>query len=406
MIRVHQLGKRYPSKPRQTGFLPRFLSSTKRAEADDWALREVSFRLESGEQIGIIGKNGSGKSTLLRILAQITAPTEGWVEIEGRCASILGMGVGFHPELSGRENIFLNGSLLGMTSREIKNSLEAIIEFSGLAAHMHQPIKQYSSGMYLRLAFSVAAFLETEILLLDEMLAVGDAAFQRKCLNKFQEMKQKGRSLLLVSHDLNLINHLCDKTLWMEKGKMKAFGKTLEITSNYVKNLDRIQEQARGVFDFKTSDHLANPKKKGFYRAELYCNHQQNNIFHTGAHFRLKTFFSHPQRWVSLRFGIVIKDSYNRAILGLNNENLGQQVEPVKLTQGMAELTIDQLLLYGSGRYTLSLYLGEIGQSRDFDILEEAVYFHLIQTSMYESSRLPEPALNIYHQPHVIIRYY
>ncbi|MCR4306657.1 MAG: ABC transporter ATP-binding protein [Candidatus Yonathbacteria bacterium] len=200
-----------------------------------WALRDVSLEIKQGEIIGIIGRNGAGKSTLLKILTGITPPTEGEIVMRGRTASLLEVGTGFHPELTGRENIFLNGAILGMTKKEIARKFDEIVAFSGVEKFLDTPVKYYSSGMYVRLAFSVAAHMEPDILLVDEVLAVGDAEFQKKCLGKMEEVTQaKGRTILFVSHNMAAIQRLCPKTVWLEKGKVKMFGETEEVINHYL----------------------------------------------------------------------------------------------------------------------------------------------------------------------------
>ncbi len=185
-----------------------------------WALRDVSFTVDQGQVIGIIGRNGAGKSTLLKILSRITEPTQGYAEVHGRVGSLLEVGTGFHPELTGRENIYLNGAILGMARSEIERKFDEIVDFSGVAKFIDTPVKRYSSGMYLRLAFAVAAHLEPEILVVDEVLAVGDAEFQRKCLGKMSDVAQQGRTVLFVSHNMSAILHLTEETVVLDKGRL------------------------------------------------------------------------------------------------------------------------------------------------------------------------------------------
>ncbi|MBN1537182.1 MAG: ABC transporter ATP-binding protein [Anaerolineales bacterium] len=185
-----------------------------------WALRDISFDVKQGEVLGVIGRNGAGKSTLLKILSRVTEPSEGYAEIHGRVGSLLEVGTGFHPELTGRENIFLNGAILGMKREEIEKKFDEIVDFSGVEKFIDTPVKRYSSGMYLRLAFAVAAHMEPEILVVDEVLAVGDAEFQRKCLGKMSDVAQEGRTVLFVSHNMSAIQRLTNETIILEKGKM------------------------------------------------------------------------------------------------------------------------------------------------------------------------------------------
>jgi lipopolysaccharide transport system ATP-binding protein len=202
-----------------------------------WALKDVSFEIKQGEVVGIIGRNGAGKSTLLKILSRITEPTSGRIRIKGRVASLLEVGTGFHPELTGRENIFLNGAILGMNKMEIKRKFDEIVAFSEIEKFLDTPVKRYSSGMYVRLAFAVAAHLEPEILIVDEVLAVGDASFQKKCLGKIESVASKeGRTVLFVSHQIAAITRLCQQALWLNGGQIQEFGQADHICSRYLAN--------------------------------------------------------------------------------------------------------------------------------------------------------------------------
>src|SRR6059058_3814595 len=186
-----------------------------------WALRGVSFEVKQAEILGIIGRNGAGKSTLLKILSRVTAPTSGEVRVKGRIASLLEVGTGFHPELTGRENVFLNGAIMGMTKAEIRKKFDQIVDFAGVKRYMDTPVKRYSSGMYVRLAFAVAAHLEPEILIVDEVLAVGDAGFQKKCLGKMQDVSKAGRTVLFVSHDMRSVSNLCETGILLSSGRIE-----------------------------------------------------------------------------------------------------------------------------------------------------------------------------------------
>ncbi|MBS1609328.1 MAG: ABC transporter ATP-binding protein [Bacteroidetes bacterium] len=206
-----------------------------REREEFWALKDVSFEINKGDSVGIIGRNGAGKSTLLKILSRITEPTKGIVEINGRVSSLLEVGTGFHPELTGRENIFLNGAVLGMSRPEIKSKFDDIVEFSGVEKFLDTPVKRYSSGMYLRLAFSVAAYLEPEILIVDEVLAVGDAEFQKKCLGKMDKVnREEGRTVLFVSHNLEAIQQFCTKGILLQNGQLIQSGTMKSVAAEYI----------------------------------------------------------------------------------------------------------------------------------------------------------------------------
>ena len=199
-----------------------------------WALRDVSFEVGEGERVGIIGRNGAGKSTLLKILSRITEPTRGRATIRGRVASLLEVGTGFHPELTGKENIFLNGAILGMSRAEIRRRFDEIVAFAEVERFLDTPVKRYSSGMYVRLAFSVAAHLEPDILLVDEVLAVGDGAFQRKCLGRMGEVSRQGRTILFVSHNMQAVRHLCSRAIWLKDGGIQAAGSSEAVVRDYL----------------------------------------------------------------------------------------------------------------------------------------------------------------------------
>jgi lipopolysaccharide transport system ATP-binding protein len=244
-IEAHELSKRYRIGQMQAayGTLRDSLSHaagrlTRREEKEEsqeiWALRDVSFNVREGEALGIVGRNGAGKSTLLKVLTRITAPTSGRATIRGRVGSLLEVGTGFNPELTGRENVFLNGSILGMKRREIQRKLPEIIEFSGVEKFIDTPVKRYSSGMGVRLAFSVAAHLEPEILLVDEVLAVGDAEFQQRCLGRMEDFSGTGRTVIFVSHNMQAINQLCDRALWLQEGRVVEDGEPSEVVTHYL----------------------------------------------------------------------------------------------------------------------------------------------------------------------------
>jgi lipopolysaccharide transport system ATP-binding protein len=208
------------------------------SEEEFWALKDINFEIKQGDRVGIIGRNGAGKSTLLKILSRITEPTSGRIEITGRVASLLEVGTGFHPELTGRENIFLNGAILGMTRAEIKKKFDEIVDFAEIEKFLDTPVKRYSSGMYVRLAFAVAAHLEPEILIVDEVLAVGDAQFQKKCLGKMEEVGKEGRTVLFVSHNMAAVSKLCESGMLLENGRLKKGGEIESCVETYMNLMD------------------------------------------------------------------------------------------------------------------------------------------------------------------------
>ncbi len=246
VIEVKNLGKMYfkrtslaPTFPTLRERLLHFGSQQPRQEF--WALQGVNFSLEKGEVLGVIGHNGAGKSTLFKILSRVTRPTTGEAILRGRVASMLEVGTGFHPELSGRENIYLNGTILGMRRQEITDRFDDIVEFSGVADFLDDPVKYYSSGMYMRLAFSISAFLTSEIMIIDEVLSVGDSSFQQKCLEKVRELVQsEGRTILIVSHNLKNVATLTNQCLWLDHGQLKQAGPTNKVLTAYKRHQEKI----------------------------------------------------------------------------------------------------------------------------------------------------------------------
>jgi lipopolysaccharide transport system ATP-binding protein len=273
VIRVENLSKKYLLDHQQEGrsnyksikeSLPNAMSSLAKkilnprsnkgfnpSQEEFWALKDVSFEIKQGDKIGIIGRNGAGKSTLLKILSRITEPTSGRIGINGRIASLLEVGTGFHPELTGRENIFLNGAVLGMNKVDIQRKFDQIVDFAGLEKFLDTPVKRYSSGMYVRLAFAVAAHLESEILILDEVLAVGDAQFQKKCLGKIGEVANEGRTIFFVSHNISAVNSLCDRAIYLKNGQVETIGKAEDVVKEYCSEV--LQNKVEDLNQFRIS---------------------------------------------------------------------------------------------------------------------------------------------------------
>ena len=236
VIRTQGVGKRYQLGATRSDLLSERLGRKggKQAREDFWALRDVDVEIRAGEVVGLVGRNGAGKSTLLKLLSRITPPTEGRIELRGRIGTLLEVGTGFHPELTGRENIYLSGTILGMRRKEVDRRFDEIVEFSGVEQFLETPVKRYSSGMYVRLAFAVAAHLDTDILLVDEVLAVGDAEFQRKCFGKMDDVSQGGRTVVFVSHQLAAIQRLCSRCYWIDAGRLRHEGPTREVVADYL----------------------------------------------------------------------------------------------------------------------------------------------------------------------------
>jgi ABC-type polysaccharide/polyol phosphate transport system ATPase subunit len=233
-VSVEHVSKRFRMYHERNDSLKSMVMRGKKSVHEDfWALKDVSFEVPQGTTFGLIGKNGSGKSTLLKCLAKILWPEEGSISARGRQASLLEVGSGFHPELSGRENVFLNGSILGMSRKEVARKFDEIVAFSGVGHFIDQPVKNYSSGMYVRLGFAVATAVTPDVLVVDEVLAVGDATFQKRCRTRFREMKEEGRTVILVSHSMGMVKDMCDEVAWLNQGELKMIGKTEEVVKSY-----------------------------------------------------------------------------------------------------------------------------------------------------------------------------
>jgi len=332
-IRIENLGKKYrvtQGKPRD-GYrtlreslveaagaplrrLRRGFTADNPAE-DFWALKDVSFDVQPGEVVGIIGRNGAGKSTLLKILSRITRPTTGRVELNGRVGSLLEVGTGFHPELTGRENVYLNGSILGMTRRVIDRKFDEIVAFSGVEAFLDTPVKRYSSGMYVRLAFAVAAYLDPEILIVDEVLAVGDAEFQKRCLAKMRSVTQTGKTVLLVSHNLSLMDSLCDRVLTLSSGRAIGFGAASEQVENYVRGCHSGQVANINLRDHPNRVEGVTPLLSGL---TIRVNGQPGTVVRMGEAFEFEIAFQLPRKANDIRLGIVLEDVYQTKVTAVS----------------------------------------------------------------------------------------
>jgi len=286
-----------------------------------WALKDVSFEVKRGEVVGIIGRNGAGKSTLLKILSRITRPTSGYAEINGRVGSLLEVGTGFHPELTGRENIYLNGAILGMRKAGIRKKFDEIVDFAEVERFLDTPVKRYSSGMYVRLAFAVAAHLEPEVLLVDEVLAVGDAHFQKKCLGKIEDVAQQGRTVLFVSHNMATVSSLCTRGFLLSSGNIAASGRLTDILSIYM------QEMV-----VKGGIHLADRSdRRGGDEIRLMSievtNQEENPVIRCSDELCVKISYASPRELSKAVFLVRISDQFNRAIFFLNSEATGWSPE-------------------------------------------------------------------------------
>jgi lipopolysaccharide transport system ATP-binding protein len=349
-----------------------------------WALDDVSLEIVEGDVVGIIGRNGAGKSTLLKILSRITDPTKGEVQIRGRVASLLEVGTGFHPELTGRENIFLNGAILGMPRRQIQARFDEIVEFAEIARFIDTPVKRYSSGMYVRLAFSVAAHLETDILLVDEVLAVGDAAFQKKCLGAMQDLGRSGRTVLFVSHSMGSLEQLCRHGVVLLNGKVAHTGDIRDSVSHYLaSSLDRAHGDAlRERRDRRGSGRLR------FVRVEALGNDGQRIDRIASGHsltlrFHYEADHDDPAGRISLAFNLI--NERGTVISNLATHCVSAQPLPV-YRRGYLECTWPRVSLR-SGTYRSNLYCEVNGEVADW--VQDAFQLEVLDGNFYGTGRLP-----------------
>jgi len=339
-----------------------------------WALKDVSFSVNEGEIVGIIGNNGAGKSTLLKILSRITAPTKGKAIIRGRVGSLLEVGTGFHQELTGRENIYLNGTILGMRKKEIDKIFDEIVSFAEIDKFIDTPVKHYSSGMYVRLAFSVAAHLRTEILLVDEVLAVGDAAFQKKCLGKMGEVAKEGRTVLFVSHNMGAIQQLTHKSILLSSGQVFFFGGSSEAVAKY---FDTVMSEANEVYYAKNSRRIFPGGRRDVEFVSVKLMDYKNKIVPADADIRVKVVLRGNETCTAFRISLTIFKIDGTPV---GSTFSAEDLSILKGEEAMFELRLSNLKL-AEGQYYMGMAVGK-GNERtghiDFDIILDVLYFEVM----------------------------
>jgi ABC-type polysaccharide/polyol phosphate transport system ATPase subunit len=366
LSKVYQLGVRERTRQIREDLARLFQRGHRRERELLWALRDVSFEVPQGQVVGIIGRNGAGKSTLLKILSRITYPTSGSIRVRGRVASLLEVGTGFHEELTGRENIYLNGSILGMRRREIDRHLDAIVEFSGLSQFVDTPIKRFSSGMRLRLGFAVAAHLDPDLLIVDEVLAVGDAAFQKKCISAMEDLRTGGRTVLFVSHNMAAVENLCSRGLWIDRGQLCLDGEAKDVIRAYLGSFGA--EEASG--DGLQAESRTGSGEARFTRVELLSPEGGTSpIIQSGdglivrMHYRAERRVMHPVFTVRLYTGM------GTLITETSTSLHGLTIAALEPGEGHIDLQIDTLNLIPD-RYALMFALasGLDGRVCDADV--------------------------------------
>ncbi len=373
-----------------------------------WALKDVSFDLKRGQALGVIGVNGSGKSTLLQILAGTLQPTTGELHMRGRITALLELGTGFHPEFTGRENVFLSGATIGIPEREMKKRFDEIVDFAGIGEFIDQPVKMYSSGMYVRLAFSIATSVDPEILVVDEALAVGDAGFVLKCMNRMQRLRENGAAIILVSHDIQTVRSFCDQALWLNRGIPQALGGTMEVTSKYVQYLWGAESQkqepgsARKISTRRADNwiNLTNAElvrwgtgEIRFESCEIHCEDGDGDyVFDHGRKLsiraRCRAMVDIPSERIGI--GFAFRDLRGLDIITNTTLDEGQTIPPLQKGQ-VVEATFEVDNLLRAGDYALVLNVEDRSSSPPhyYDFIEDAVVFKVLSQKPIFSLVLP-----------------
>lgn len=381
-IKISELSKKYRiGQLKSTSLRESLFNFSKNKEENYfWALKDINLTIQRGEAVGIIGKNGAGKSTLLKILSKITYPTSGKVELIGRVSSLLEVGTGFHPELSGRENVFLNGTILGMRRNEIKSKFDEIVDFSGVASFIDTPIKHYSSGMKVRLAFAVAAFLEPEILIIDEVLAVGDADFQKKCLGKMEEVTGEGRTVLFVSHNMHAVKNLCSKAVLLKEGKKEMESAAATVIDYYLRNESQSTKQAYTFLNEKI--------RKGAQNI-IFESLKFNKLnYESGEEIRFRVSIKgsgSKHASGNIDFGIAVKGSNELNLIHMTNRFINKVIH-FNGHEKKVDITFSNILK--PGKYSLVLFLRVNGIIEDW--LSDVAPFEIMDSNPYGYSNTQE----------------
>lgn len=386
-VSVKGVSKRFRLYHEKNQYLKSTVMRGRRAKYDEfWALQDISFEIESGTSFGIIGSNGSGKSTLLKCLAGILTPDKGSVAVRGRIAALLELGAGFHPEMSGRENIFLNGAILGMTQKELLQKMDSIIEFAGLEDFIDTPVKNYSSGMTVRLGFAIAINVDPEILIIDEVLAVGDSAFQQKCHEKIEEFKHDGRTIILVSHGLGDVAQLCKTVAWIEKGHLKAIGDGYDVVGEYLGEAHDASVRQTGEIGERWGTREVEITGVEF----LGLDRQPLSAIKSGAPVTLRINFHAHQQIPEIVAGFRISHLHGTNIWGTNTKRRNVHVGPVN-GKGSIDIEIPEFPLL-AGTYDLTIALSDATEVHSFDHWEKGLRFDVSQGKIFDEGLVTFPA--------------
>jgi len=398
VVRVEGLWKRYDIHPVHTLWaraadLGRRLSGRPRREDDFWALRDVNFRVRRGETLGVIGPNGAGKSTLLKVLCGVTAPTRGSVEVRGRVAPLIELGAGFHPELTGRENVLINGVMLGMSLREVRSKYDRIVEFSGLEDFMDTPVKKYSSGMFVRLGFSVAVHTDPDVLLVDEVLAVGDAAFQARCFDHMARKRREGRTTVFVSHNMGAISGFTERCIWLDSGRIRASGETAEVVRKYLQGVD--QEIPAGAADLSSRPRQG--RKPILTRIEVLQEGRVAPAVKMGSPVAFRVSLKADAPIESPLLGIGVDSRYGGRVVSLGSlyapDGKCEAIREGHVTCEVGSLPLNQ------GKYFLTVTLSRGHPANVLDRVESACYFEVAPADVFGSGHIPDRGQGVMYWP-------
>lgn len=382
-IVVDQVWKKFRLYHEKNQYLKAALTKGRRAQYEDfWALKDVSFEIPHGEAFGIIGSNGSGKSTMLKCLAGILTPDQGHLSANGRVAALLELGAGFHPDLSGRENVALNGAILGMTRKEIEQKFDDIVGFAGLEKFIDTPVKNYSSGMVVRLGFAVAINVEPEILIIDEVLAVGDEEFQQQCFQKIEQFRREGRTIIFVSHGLGQVSQFCHRALWLEKGEVQTIGPAYEVVSEYT----GVAHHVEHVEDSEISDESLDRWGTGEVRITKVSMSTTAGIethnFESGQPFKVRVDYEVKSPVNELVVGLRITHLHGFNVFGSNTKRRGLSI-PTTQSTGSVEFSVDALPIL-EGTFDLTIDVSDNAEVNPYDHIEKGFRFNVIQSGTFD----------------------
>ena len=379
-VSIDGLWKYFRMYHEKNQYLKSTMLNGRRSRFDEfWALKDISFEIPEGSTFGIIGSNGSGKSTLLKCLAGILTPDRGSLQVNGRISALLELGAGFHPDLTGRENVFLNGAILGMTNREIEKNFDDIIEFAGLGQFIDTPVKNYSSGMVVRLGFAIATNVDPEILIIDEVLAVGDASFQQRCFEKIESFRKDGRTIILVSHGLPQVTQLCSMAAWLDRGSLRMIGTAFDVVSEYT----GVSHEARPK---ATAEDIGD--RWGTGEADItsvqLLNKQGQIVddFETNSPATFRISYSCPTPIKDAVFGIRITHLHGTVMWGSNTKRRGIVI-PTLTGTGYIDLQIESLPLL-EGTYDLTVALSDMSEIHEYDHWERRTRFNVYQHGIFD----------------------